>query len=145
MTEDDTVYEGTVDEIKQIMSEIDYLKKNQTNNNKITNTPILLENIKEQLPSKQQIIDYILSKPKYENDSADIQQNFLGRHIKSKSEERLYHNFAQLIRNAREDIVKNHNGEWVDVGTIPLGGRSHVKKYKFKPKGYSTQTPFGHS
>jgi len=97
----------------------------------IESSPMIIGNNEERLPTEQELVDYIVSKPDFEHNSAEIQQRFLKRYIKSKDEMQLYHRFIQVLRNAREDIAIENNGKWIEAGSITLQGKSHVMNYKF--------------
>lgn len=134
-------YGGSSDEVKELL--FDILERKTVNRVVIGKTPesksdvqeppqlTPMEEVRERLPSKQDVINYIVSKPNFEHNSAEIQERFLNRHIKSKEEVRFYYNFAQILRDARADIVREYNGKWIDIGSTTLKGRSHVKNYKF--------------
>lgn len=132
-------YEDTSKEIQESMLRIiefqprirESIKVEQIKESKpISLTPIA--DFKEQLPTKEDVRDYITSKPDFEHNYADLQEKFLGRRIISRgADQKLYLAFDGIVRRAKEQIAKEHKGEWKIIGHIDLGLKTRISVFKF--------------
>jgi hypothetical protein len=87
----------------------------------------------EELPSVNEVTEYLLSKEGCEFDSAELHDRFIGRILKSRDEPQLYNRFARIIREAQDEVESRLGaGEWIEQGFRSLGGRSRAKVFKFK-------------
>lgn len=82
------------------------------------------------LPEIEEIAGYIISKPNFEHDIIELQNQFLKRRVKAREEKKLFTVFEQLIKEARELIAKDHHGIW-GATYKHYGGREHASLYKF--------------
>ena len=90
-----------------------------------------LESEKPKFPSKEELIDYITSKPEFEHTGAELQKKFLGRRLDSRKDQKLYLSFYGIIDRAKNRIAKQHGGEWKMTGNIALGTRTRIPIFKF--------------
>ncbi|WMW26004.1 hypothetical protein RE474_04595 [Methanolobus sediminis] len=84
------------------------------------------------LPSVEEVTNYILTKPDYKHDSIELQTHFLGRIIKSRgAHQKLYQTFAGITRNARDAIEKKYQGTWITPNKRRVEGQRPVTIYEF--------------
>lgn len=89
--------------------------------------------IKPDLPSVKDVEDFIMNKPNFEHDNAEIQEHFLNRALESRgADKKLYFAFVNIIRKAKENIAITINGNWESHGTRQLENRKHAKVFSFK-------------
>ena len=86
---------------------------------------------KDDLPTVDDIIKFIESKPNFEHDNAEIHEEFLGRVIRSRDETKLYHALATTIRKAKDNIEKKYNGKWESNKKRSLQNSKPVKVFTF--------------
>ncbi len=87
------------------------------------------------LPTDQQVIDFITSKPDFEYHTVELQEKFLGKRLRYRENPILYGAFDRIIHRATTQIAKMNNSKWEHFKTIPLGGKTHVSVYRLaKPK-----------
>ncbi|MFZ2412521.1 MAG: hypothetical protein WAW23_13190 [Candidatus Methanoperedens sp.] len=95
----------------------------------INNDDLVINN----LPTEQQVIDYITSKPPdFEYHTVELQERFLGKRVKYRENPTLYGSFDRIINNAALRIAKTHGREWEHFKTLSLGGKTHVYVYRLK-------------
>lgn len=88
-----------------------------------------------ELPSVEKMVEFLASKPNFRHDSAEVQEHFLGQIIRSRGpNQQLYHSLATIVRNARDSISKNHDGEWTSPGKRRIEGLKPVKIFEFIDK-----------
>ncbi|MCE8424492.1 MAG: hypothetical protein J5U17_01780 [Candidatus Methanoperedens sp.] len=145
-------YDGTSDEVKEMMisildlqpKSIVPIKVEQIKS--IESSPIIpVDRAKVQLPTKDEVITYLSTKPDFEHNYADLQQKFLGKRLSSRgTDKKLYLAFDGIVRRAKDQIAKEHNSEWKVTGHIDLGFKTHISIFKLvKSEGAqpSIQTP----
>lgn len=86
------------------------------------------------LPTVDDVVDYITSKPAFEHNTKELQEKFLGKGIRYRDDPYLYGRFDTLIRNAKKIIMGKYIGTFVTNRIIPLQGKTHVKVYGFKKR-----------
>lgn len=91
-------------------------------------TPI--SEVKEKLPTKEEVVNYLSTKPDFEHNNADLQQKFLGRRINSKRDQKLYLTFYEIVKRAKKQIVKEYGGEWKVTGHIDFGVYTRISIFK---------------
>lgn len=85
------------------------------------------------LPSKEDVLEYVIKKQGYEHDTVELQEKFLQRRVKSREEKELYFAFDRIVRDVKKEIEEKHKGKWEVSMTKTYGGRGHVYVYRFIP------------
>ena len=98
---------------------------------------------KDDLPTVDDIIKFIETKPNFENDNAEIHEEFLGRVIRSRDEPKLYHAFATIIRKAKDNIKTRYKGEWESNKKRSLKDSKPVKVFTFNQEPTSHLFNYG--
>lgn len=99
----------------------------------IVSKPYIQKQFEGVLPSKDNILEYIIKKPDYEHDTVELQEKFLQRRVKSREEKELYFAFDRIVRDVKKEIEEKYNGKWEIAMTKTYGGRGHVYVYRFIP------------
>jgi hypothetical protein len=81
------------------------------------------------MPTVEQLVSFILSKPKYEHDIVEIEDHFLKKRITSRDNPSLYRKLSFDLQKARKVIETQKAGEFVQHATPS----KNLKKYMFKP------------
>lgn len=81
------------------------------------------------LPSDDDLISFILSKPKYSHDIVEVQEHFFGKRIPSRANPRLYRKLAQQLFRVRKIIEEKEQGRFQTI-TSPS---RNLKRYVFEP------------
>ncbi len=127
-------YSGSTDDIKEIMLSIIKLQPTirvpikMESSKPISLIPI--EGVKKQLPTKEEVLTYLATKPDFEHNNADLQEHFLGRRLNSRVDQKLYLNLFEIVKRAKKQIVKEHGGEWKVTGHIDFGIHSRISVFK---------------
>lgn len=131
-------YIGSTDAIKEIMLDIIELQpkvrvpikvESTEQSRPLSLTPI--EGVKKQLPTKEDVINHLATKPDFEHNNAELQEKFLGRRISSRGDDqKLYLAFDGIVRRAKEQIAKEQNAEWKVTGHIDLGFKTRIAVFK---------------
>jgi hypothetical protein len=70
----------------------------------------------EQLPSVEDIMEYLHTKKYYSHDNAELQKHFLGRVLNSREERQLYYKFRSIVKKAKNILAEADEGMWIDAG-----------------------------
>jgi len=73
----------------------------------------------KKMPTVSQLVTYILSKPKFEHDIADVGLQFFGRQIKSREYGKLYRALRAKLDMARKAIEASQHGAFERRSTHP--------------------------
>lgn len=85
----------------------------------------------QELPSVDDVVEYMQTKPNFKHDTIELHTYFLGRIIKSRGDEQsLYHSFATIIRNARDRIEQDYQGTWTYPTKRKVEGHRPVRVYE---------------
>lgn len=86
--------------------------------------------IDQQLPSNEEIKEYLLTKPNFAHDLFDVQKRFFGRIFTSRREEqRMYHRTIRQLREIRRAIEQEQHGKFKEI----KGEIRGQKRYVFEP------------
>jgi hypothetical protein len=91
------------------------------------------EELARRMPTVEQLISFILSKPKYEHDIVEVENHFLKRRITSRENETLYRKFSFDLQKARKVIEAQKVGTFEQQTTLS----KNLKKYVFQPMSHS--------
>jgi hypothetical protein len=83
----------------------------------------------KKMPMLDQLVIYILGKPKFEHDIIDVEMQFFGKQIKSRQYGRLYRELRAKLENARKTIESSQHGAFERRSTHPR----NLQRYSFKP------------
>ncbi len=83
----------------------------------------------ELMPTVEQLIAYILSKPKFEHDIVDVGMKFFHKPLKSRKYGRLYRQLKAKLENARKQIEATQRGAFERRSTPAR----NLQIYTFKP------------
>lgn len=64
----------------------------------------------KKMPSVDQLIEYILGKPRFEHDIVDIGKKFFGKQVNSRQYEKLYRELRTKLEFARKSIEASQGG-----------------------------------
>jgi hypothetical protein len=99
----------------------------------IKKKPISAENKELENITSESIAEYIKTKPHFEHDTIELQDQFLKRRVIARQEKKLYSALDWLIREARNIIAKEYKGTWEASATRKsYGGRNYANVYRFK-------------
>ena len=87
----------------------------------------VMPNVK--LPSDSDLIEYILSRPKYSHDIVEIQKCFFGVRMSSRANPSLYRRLANQLHRVRKSIEQTEKGEFETI----TGKAKNLKRYVFHP------------
>lgn len=124
------------------ISEFEVPSENQTDkhfSDSIENknlTCISLEN--NNLPTLEEIMDFIKSNKNYEYDNVRVQEHFFGHSINSREERKLYNQMVDLTTQAKFKISSVEKGHWKDNGNRLLDNNRRTKVYIFEHDTEST-------
>ena len=90
------------------------------------------------MPTIEQLIGFILSKPKYEHDIVEVENHFLKKRITSRENETLYRKLSFDLQKARKVIEMQKAGAFEQQATLS----KNLKKYIFKPLSRSLTETF---
>jgi hypothetical protein len=82
----------------------------------------------QKMPTIDQLVRYILGKPKFEHDIVDISMKFFGKQIKSREYGKLYRQLRIRLENARKQIEVHEHGAFERRSGRPR----NLKIYTFK-------------
>ena len=113
-------FEGTVQEVTDFLKSVETQKisltpsdKESAKLQKLDEEKNEIRRVRKNLPSVEQVADYILSQPNYKHSTFGIQEHFFGRTFKARGPtESLYHDFLHLATDARKFIEKKHRGSF---------------------------------
>lgn len=113
-------FEGTVNEvidflktIKEENIQLDMSEDVKRKREELAREKAIVKEVKENLPSVGDIVEYILSQEDYKHSTFDIMRHFFGRTFKARGvTEGLYHDFLRLATEAREHIEHEKNGSF---------------------------------
>jgi hypothetical protein len=100
-------------------------EKRRTTLEKITES----QNLEARMPTEDQLVEYIVSKPRYEHDIVDVAKRFFGKQIKSREHQRLYRQLHQELVRARARIEIEKRGAFEQHST----SAKNLKVYSFRP------------
>jgi hypothetical protein len=82
------------------------------------------------LPTDDEVIKYITSKPKFSHDLFEVQRAFFNQTFKSRGvERRMYHRTARQLRLVRQFIEEKFNGKFMEEKSDTPG----MKRFVFQP------------
>ncbi|MCJ7635371.1 hypothetical protein MUP77_23655 [Candidatus Bathyarchaeota archaeon] len=90
----------------------------------------------KKMPTVGQLVNYILSKPKFEHDIADVGLQFFGRQVKSREYGKLYRGLRAKLDMARKAIEVSQHGAFERRSTRPR----NLQVYTFRSV---SATPLG--
>ena len=137
-----TEFEGTDQELLAIYDGL--LKKRQTDQIQIvdqvphkfdppppTHRQFALEvqELRKSMPTIDQLITYLLSKPKFEHDILDVETHFFTKQINSRKYGRLYRELRTKLENARKSIEVSQHGAFERRSARPR----NLQVYSFRP------------
>lgn len=113
-------FEGTVEEIANFLKtikeegiQLDMSDDVKRKREELAREKAIVEDIKQKLPSIDDVVEYILSQDNYKHSTFDIMEHFFGRTFKARGvTEGLYHDFLKLATEAREHIESEQEGEF---------------------------------
>jgi hypothetical protein len=119
-------WEGTAQELLEIY---DGLKQRSSNTLQIGNSiprrydiprklvtskirllPSDYDELEKKMPTVEELVAYVLSKPKYEHDIVDIGKKFFGKQINSRKYGKLYRDLSANLDRARKSIEATQRG-----------------------------------
>ena len=89
-----------------------------------------VETLKMKPPTDDDLIEYILSRPKYSHDIIEIEKHFLGKRIAARSYPSLYRTLANQLKRVRKKIEEEKQGEFEAIRTKAR----NLKRYAFHPR-----------
>ena len=90
------------------------------------------------LPSDNELINYITSKPQFSHDILEIQDHFFGRRFSSRgADQRMYHRIARKLRSVRALIEKQWDGNFKQVPSE----QRNLKRFTFEKNTMFAQIP----
>lgn len=84
------------------------------------------------LPKEEDMINFIISKERFEHNTIELQEKFLGKRIHVRDDPSYYAAFDNIMRKARKHIADKHNIVWDNRERKSYGKRTHVTVYKVK-------------
>jgi hypothetical protein len=123
-------FDGTVQEVADFLKtisqqgiELDTSDETKKHREEIAKEKVVVEEVKKNLPSVEDVVTYILSQKKYRHSTFNIMNHFFGRTFKARGiTEGLYHDFLRLATNSREIILSEKGGNF----------RNHLEKGRHK-------------
>jgi len=94
------------------------------------------QQLSKKMPTVDQLMIYILSKPKFEHDIVDVGLKFFGKPIKSRKYGKLYRELRAKLENARKQIEVGQHGAFERKSTHPR----NLQRYTFRSV---SATPLG--
>lgn len=88
-----------------------------------------LQQLDARMPTVDQLITYILSKPKFEHDILDVETHFFEKQVNSRKYGRLYRELRTKLENARKSIEASQHGAFERRSARPR----NLQVYAFKP------------
>jgi hypothetical protein len=80
------------------------------------------------LPTNEEVKKYIMSKPDFAHDIADVQQHFYGTNFKSRGDtQSMYFRTSRQVVEIRKQIEKEENGQFT-----PYAVEKNLMRYVFK-------------
>ena len=131
-------FEGTVEEVAEFLKtvkkegiQLDMSEDVKRRREEFAREKAVVEKVKRNLPSVEEVAKYILSRDEYKHSTFDIMKHFFGRTFKARGvTEGLYRDFLRLATEARALIESVEEGEF--YYTLELGRH---KIYTWKEKG----------
>jgi len=131
-------FEGTVEEVAEFLKtvkkegiQLDMSEDVKRRREEFAREKAVVEKVKRNLPSVEEVAKYILSRDECKHSTFDIMKHFFGRTFKARGvTEGLYHDFLRLATEARALIESVEEGEF--YYTLELGRH---KIYTWKEKG----------
>lgn len=131
-------FEGTVQEIAEFLKVInkeqialDTSEETKKRREELAKEKAVVEEVKNNLPSVENVIDYIYSQDNYRHSTFDIMNYFFGRTFKARGvTEGLYHDFLRIATEARNRIIHEIGGKFEHRLE-----RGRHKIYEWNPKG----------
>ena len=113
-------FEGTVDEVAVFLKtvqregiQLDMSEDVKRKREELAKERAVVEEVKRNLPSVDDVVDYILSQKDYRHSTFAIMDHFFGRTFKARGiTEGLYHDFLKIATEARERIEDEQDGEF---------------------------------
>jgi len=85
--------------------------------------------------SVEDIVNYILTKKNYENDTTELQDKFLGKRVKATDDPVLFNSFHSMIKKARKEVESRFGITWDTTNTKSYDRRTHPTLYMVKTFG----------
>lgn len=137
--------EGTEEEIlslyDRLCTHMDELKMAKSNSVDLADLDAEAEKYEElvqSMPTVEQLVSFILFRPKYEHDIVEIENHFLKKRITSRDNPSLYRKLSFDLQKARKVIETQKQGAFEQQATPT----KNLKKYVFKPLSRSLTDVF---